>query len=117
MFVAYPFEQLRRSVSVELLVQHRLRRRARSAAALLARPEEPDVAGQPEPALPVAQETELLGERRVVVRDALRPSREVRGEPGAELLAESLVLGGVGEIHRRLSHSIASVAISCGDVA
>src|SRR5262249_24409699 len=111
-----PVQELRRASAGELLVQDRLRRRARAPAAVLARPEKPDVAGRPEPALPVAQEAELLGERRVVVRDALRPRRAVRGEPGAEVLAESLVLGGVGEIHRRLRHSIASVAIPCGGV-
>jgi len=44
-----------------------------------------------------------LGERRLVVRDALGAAGRVGGEPGADLPPELLVSGRVGEVHRRPS--------------
>jgi len=109
-------QQLRGAGAGQLLVEDRLGRRPGAAAAVLARPEEPDVAGGVEPPLPVAQEGELLGERRLVVRDALGARGRVGGEPGADLPPELLVSGRVGEVHRppvrlpafdaRLKHSL-----------
>src|SRR5439155_12584886 len=85
----------------ELRVEAPLRRRPAAATAVLARPEEADVAAGVEPPLPVAQEAELLRERRLVVRDALGTRRPVGGEPGAYLVPEPVVGGRVGEVHRR----------------
>src|SRR5207237_3822287 len=58
-------QQLRRARAGQLLAEDGLRGRARAAPAVLARPEEADVARLPEPALPVAQERELGRERGV----------------------------------------------------
>ena len=96
--------QLRRARARQLLVEDRLLRRRRAAPAVLARPEEADVAGVVEPPLPVAQEGELVGERRVVVRHALAARRPVGGEPGAQRRAEALVVGRVGEVHGAVYH-------------
>src|SRR5262249_58436916 len=74
------------------------------APAVVARPGEADVAGVVQPALPVAQEGELLGERRVVVRDALAACRPVGGEPRAQRGAEARVVGRVGEVHGAVYH-------------
>src|SRR5262249_51796050 len=68
---------------------------------VLAGPEETDVPCGMQPALPVAEEGELLGQRGVVVRHALRSRGPMRGEPGAYLPAEALVGGREGEVHRR----------------
>ena len=96
-------QQLRGASAGQLLVEDGLGRRPDAAAAVLARPEEADVARGVEPSLPVAQEGELLGERRLVVRDALGAGGPVGGEPGADLPPELLVSRRVGEVHRRPS--------------
>src|SRR5206468_12627871 len=77
----------------------RARGGAGAAPAVVARPEEADVAGGVGPALPVAQGGDLGGERGVVVRHALGGRGPVGGEPGAQLPAEALVGGGEGEVH------------------
>src|SRR5262249_59580444 len=90
----------------QLLVEDRRGGRPRAPAAVLAGPEETDVPRGMEPALPVAEEGELLGQRGVVVRHALRSRGPMRGEPGAYLPAEALVGGREGEVHRRPPLSI-----------
>src|SRR5436309_8240939 len=92
-------QELRRAGAGQLLVQDRLLGGARAAPAVLARPEEAQVAGGVEPLLPVAQEGDLRGQRGVVVRHALGAHWPVGGEPGAQLPAEALVSGGEGEVH------------------
>src|SRR5262249_55799464 len=69
------------------------------ATAVLARPEEADVARVEEPALPGLQKSEFRRERRVVVRDPLLALGLVGGEPGAQPVPEALVLGRGGEVH------------------
>src|SRR5262249_9402268 len=99
-----PVQQLGSACPCQLLVEDRLLDRRRPAAAVLARPGEPDVAGVVESALPVAQEGELLGERRVVVRNALAACRPVVGQPRAQRCPEACVLGRVGEVHDAVYH-------------
>src|SRR2546422_9518741 len=94
-----PSSPLSPSPPLSRSVQAPRRGGARAAPAVLARPEEAQVAGGVEASLPVAQEGDLRRQRGVVVRHALGARGLVVGEPGAQLLAEALVLGGVGEVH------------------
>src|SRR5262249_49505831 len=109
---ADPVDELWRPRAGQLLVEDRLLGRPRAPPAVLARPEETDVPRGMEPALPVAEEGELLGQRGVVVRYALGSRGPMCGEPGAHLPAEALVGGREGEVHRRPLLSITSAAIA-----
>src|SRR5439155_371456 len=65
-----------------------------AAPAVLARPVDADPAAVVEPALPGAEEGDLVGEGRV-----LRRGRPIRAEPRAQLGAEGLLGGAEREIH------------------
>src|SRR5204862_7612380 len=86
--------------------------------AVLARPVDADPAAVVEPALPGAEEGDLVGEGRV-----LRRGRPIRAEPRAQLGAEGLLAGAEREIHyttlraRRLASSSAPTPTSASTAA
>ena len=97
-------QQLRRPRARELLVRDRLLTRRRVAAAVLARPEQSDVARVVEPPLPRAQERELLGQGGIVVRHARGACGPVLGEPRTQRRAKPRVVRRVREVHGAVYH-------------
>ena len=79
----------------QLLAEDRLLDQRRPAAAVLLRPRDPGPARGVELALPLALELELR-----LIATLRRGARVVVGEPAAELVAERLLFGGQGEVHR-----------------
>ena len=86
--------------------------RARAApAVLLAATPTPTQPAARELRLPLAPERDLLGEVVEARRQALAVlPRQVRAQPGADLVAERVLGGGGGEVHRR------SLSTACGSV-